>query len=63
MSEEKHKVKALKKIASVCKGLELELFSEQEFYDYINILNKEANKEFKIEDFGNDYFTDRFGIK
>lgn len=63
MSAEKEKSKALKKIGELCKELRLELFSQQAFYDYINLLNKEANKKFRIEDFNGNYFLDHFGIR
>jgi len=63
MSEEKDKAEALKTIRAICKELGLSVFSEKEFYAHINVLNEEANKEFKIEDFNDDYFFDRFGIR
>lgn len=60
MTGEGEKKKALKEIVDLCRTLGLELFSEQGFYDYINVLNKEANKEFTFEDFSKTYFEDNF---
>lgn len=62
MSKMEEKEESLKNLRKICKDLGLKIFTEKEFYDHINILNKEANKEFKIEEFNDNYFFEKFGI-
>jgi predicted adenylyl cyclase CyaB len=62
MAHESEKEKAREKIGKICKDLGLELFGEKDFYDYINILNKEANQEFIFEEYDEDYFQKTFPL-
>lgn len=63
MSKAEEKEDALRNIKKVCKDLGLEVFTEKAFFEHINVLNKEANIDFKIEDFSEDYFFEKFGIR
>jgi len=63
MTSQENKEKALERIGKVCKDLGLNLFSEKDFYDYIHILNKEANKQFNFEKYSEGYFLENFGIE
>ena len=53
---------AQNKIKEACKGLELKLFSDADWFNYIESLNKDANKLFDIEKDGEDYFIKKYGI-
>jgi len=54
--------KATKRINKICGELGLKTLSQQEFYDYINILNAESNELFDFANYEEDYFKKRFGI-
>lgn len=54
--------KAQNDIKNVCKDLNIQLFTDQEWFNYIDVLNKEANKLFDIDIDGDDYFLKRYGI-
>lgn len=58
----KDKDAALADIKKICKKLGLTIFSQQEFYDYINLLNVEANREYNFEKFSDKYFEENFGL-
>jgi predicted adenylyl cyclase CyaB len=49
-------------IVGVCKDLGLETFSQKQFFEYINKLNKEANEIFDYQTYIPNYFKDRFGL-
>lgn len=53
---------ARRKIKEMCQNLGLKLFSDLEFFNYIEKLNKEANKIFDINKDGEDYFLKNFKI-
>lgn len=47
---------------TLCSELDLALFDDQGFYDYIEELNQESNDIFNFADFESDYFTKRFAL-
>lgn len=48
---------------SICTELGLTLFTDQTFYDYIEMLNREANEEFDFEKmYSPEYFKNRFRL-
>jgi adenylate cyclase class IV len=49
-------------IKNVCKGLGLDVFDKDQFFKYVQDLNKEANEVFDYENYTIDYFKKRFGI-
>lgn len=60
MSTEDGVDQAKKHIEDVCKELGLEIFTDQDYMDYIEILNKEANEVFEFKDYTEDYFENRY---
>ena len=63
VSSESEKDKARDDVAAVCARLGLSIFSDVEFYNYIEQLNKEANEVFDFDkDFSEGYFKKRFSI-
>ncbi len=54
--------KITEEIKQVCKDLNLEMFDQQQFFDYINTLNKEANEIFDYQTYTPNYFKNRFGL-
>ena len=60
-SEEEIKT-AQNKIERACKELKLKLFSDADWFNYIESLNKETNKLFDIEKDGEDYFIKKYGV-
>lgn len=57
-----NKESAIMEIREVCRELGLSLFGEKEFFDYVQLLNKEANEVFDFSNYRENYFKDRFGI-
>lgn len=56
------KESAIKEIREVCQELNLSLFGEEEFFNYVQILNNEVNEIFDFNNYHENYFKDRFGI-
>ncbi|MBW3538295.1 hypothetical protein KY386_02255 [Candidatus Parcubacteria bacterium] len=48
-------------IAAVCSRLGLKVFNDQEFFRYVEKLNREANEVFDFAGYKDNYFRDRFG--
>lgn len=46
----------------LCREFELELFTDESFYQYIETLNRESNGVFDFSNFEPDYFATRFKI-
>lgn len=53
---------AHEKLETVCRELDLSMFSSEEFYSYIEELNREANEVFDFDKEGPGYFKKRFGV-
>jgi len=49
-------------ITAMCEGLGLELFSHEDFFAYIDRLNREANEDFDYATYTPGYFAERFGL-
>ncbi len=49
-------------IKKVCSDLQLEMFDQKTFFEYINTLNKEANEVFDYTAHSQNYFKNRFGL-
>lgn len=60
-SNEDH-AKITKEIQGVCNKLGLTVFSQKQFFSYINELNKEANELFDYTAYTPGYFKNRFGV-
>lgn len=60
--EEENKQVTFKEIEAVCHDLNLTLFNDQKFFEYIDILNKEANEVFDFKNYTPDYFKNRFNL-
>lgn len=54
--------KITEEIKNVCKNLELDIFDQKQFFEYINRLNKEANEIFDCASHTPNYFKNRFGL-
>jgi len=54
--------KIIKEITDVCKSLDLEVFNKQQFFKYINTLNKESNEIFEYKNYTSNYFKNRFNL-
>ncbi len=52
-------VEAEAEIKKVCEGLRLKVFSREDFFKYVETLNKEANKTFEYKDFQKGYFDEK----
>lgn len=52
----------LAEIETVCASLGLSVYSKEEFFAYVQVLNKEANEEFVFDPKNETYFKDRFSI-
>jgi adenylate cyclase class IV len=53
---------AHEKIGAVCKDLKLNIFDDEGFYKYIEVLNKEANEVFEYNTVEEGYFENRFSL-
>ncbi len=63
VNSESEKDQAQKYIEKVCRNLGLTVYTDQEFYDYVEQLNKEANEIFDFEkDFTEGYFRKKFDL-
>lgn len=60
MSDEENIDVARKHIEDICKKLELKIFSDDEYMEYIETLNKEANEIFDFKNYTEDYFENRY---
>ena len=49
-------------IESVCAELGLQLFNQDEFFAYVETLNKEANEVFDFAEYTEGYFANHFGL-
>ncbi len=54
--------KAQEEIKQVCAELGLSVFSDDEWFDYVELLNKEANGVFDFDTDGPDFFKNKYGI-
>lgn len=54
--------KIIKEITDVCKSLGLEVFNKQQFFEYIDTLNKESNEIFEYKNYTLNYFKNRFNL-
>lgn len=50
---------AEKNIKQICDELNLKVFSKDDFFEYINTLNKEANIDFDYKNFEKGYFEEK----
>lgn len=62
LSEENEKEKAQTKLREVLHSLSLDIYSDSEYFDYIEILNKEANTIFDAEQESEQYFAEIYSI-
>lgn len=60
MSDEKDVESSKKHIEEVCRELGLTIFTDQEYLDYIETLNKEANEVFDYGNYTENYFENRY---
>lgn len=51
-----------KLIQDVCHQLNLSLFTDEQFFDYIKLLNKEVNIHFDWDRDGEHFFKDKYGL-
>lgn len=49
-------------IKKVCAELELQVYSDQEFFDFVKKLNNEVNEIFEFEKYTDGYFKGRFNL-
>lgn len=56
------KKQAIKEISNVCRELKLDIFNKEDFFKYVNCLNKEANEIFDSSSFKKNYFKNRFSL-
>ena len=49
-------------IKNVCAELGLQVYSDQEFFDFVKKLNEEVNEIFEFEKYTDGYFKDRFNL-
>lgn len=52
----------IEKIKKLCLDLQLEMFDQKTFFEYIDTLNKEANEVFDYTTYSQNYFKNRFGL-
>jgi len=52
----------ISEIKNVCKYLGLEVFDKKQFFDYVELLNKEANEIFDYSTYTPNYFKNRFSL-
>lgn len=62
VEQEKDQAQAMSTIQSICDELGLALFTDEGFHQYIEKLNKEANKIFEVTKDGEDYFEKKYQI-
>ena len=56
------KEKVQQTIQNLCHQLGLSLFTDEQFFDYIKVLNKEVNVHFDWNRDGEDFFKDKYGF-
>lgn len=49
-------------IQTLCKQLDLTLFTDEQFFDYIKLLNREVNSHFDWARDGESFFKDKYGF-
>ncbi|KKR18315.1 MAG: Adenylate cyclase [candidate division CPR2 bacterium GW2011_GWC1_41_48] len=54
--------KAKKEIKTVCKELDLKIFTDKDYFSYIEKLNDEANEIFDFDEYKDNYFKKRFEL-
>lgn len=54
--------KAKNEIKKICKELNLNLFNDDEFFQYVKKINKEVNEIFDFNNYKEDYFKNRFNL-
>jgi len=59
LTDAEHSTEADVKLRKVCEDLGLQVFTKDEFFEYINKLNSEANINFDYNSFKKGYFDDR----
>jgi predicted adenylyl cyclase CyaB len=63
MTDEKEDAdKIISEIKNVCKELGLEVFDKKQFFEYVELLNKEANEVFDYVTYTPNYFKNRFSL-
>lgn len=62
VDDEKDKEHIQKVIQSLCQELGLVLFSDEQFFDYIKVLNKEVNVHFDWNRDGENFFRDKYKL-
>lgn len=60
---EMEKEQVQREIQAICQELGLSLFSDEQFFDYIKLLNKEVNLYFDWHKDGGQFFQEKFGIE
>lgn len=53
---------ATSEIENVCSALGLQVYSDQEFFDFVKKLDEEVNEIFHFENYTDGYFKDRFSL-
>ncbi len=56
------KDKASQEIQHVCHSLDLKTYTDEEFFDYVKLLNTEANEIFEYTNQQDDYFLRRYNL-
>ncbi len=51
-----------KKVKKICLDLELQMFDQKTFFEYVETLNKEANEIFDYSSYSQNYFKNRFQL-
>jgi adenylate cyclase class IV len=62
MTTEKDSNEATEYINKICKELNLKIFSADDFYKYVEILNKNVNEKFNFLKYKEGYFEKRFKL-
>lgn len=60
--ENENAEKITEEIKTLCANLQLEVFDEKTFFEYINKLNEEANEIFDYNNYSRNYFKNRFKL-
>jgi adenylate cyclase class IV len=61
-SEKESGEEIISEIKKVCENLKLDIFTKEQFFEYVNKLNGEANEVFDFSKYPNNYFKDKFGL-
>lgn len=62
VDDEEEAESARRQISDIITQLGLTTFTDDEFFAYIKVLNKEANEVFDAKEASETYFADRFGV-